>query len=91
MPEEMEIGPTLAERFPIETAFWQANRKALRAQYPGKYLVISGEKVKLTFDTARDLLAAKNENSESTYGLLCLTGTADEDFIMQPYIQVEDN
>ena len=79
--------PTLAERFPIETAYWEANSERLAEDFPNKLLVIQGQDVKKVFETAKELVEAETEDQEATVGLLCVTS---REAVVHPYVQVTE-
>ena len=49
------------EDFPVEVAFWEANKEALTQQYPGKYLIIRGEEVREVLDTIEEVRLADQQ------------------------------
>ena len=51
----------LDEDFPIEVAFWEANKEELTRRYPGKYLIIRGEEIQGVLDTLHDVIIAEDQ------------------------------
>ena len=49
------------EDFPVEVAFWEANKEELRKQYLGKLLIIRGEEIQGVLDTIADLMIAEEQ------------------------------
>ena len=51
--------PTFDEEFPVEVAFWEANKETLTRSYPGKYLIIRGEEVCRVLNSSDEFLEAE--------------------------------
>ena len=84
MATTMDYTQPIAERFPVEAAYWRTNCERLADEYPDKWLIISGEKVTGVFDTGDDFAEAEAKDPDAVAGLLCFTY---REPVVVPYIQ----
>ena len=80
----------LDEDFPIEVAFWEANKEDLTRRYPGKYLIIRGEEVQGVLDTIEEVRLADQKELMDNPALVRLTDNSEPVTVFSPFSYVED-
>lgn len=78
----------LDEDFPIEVAFWEANKEELRKQYLGKYLIIRGEEIQGVLDTIEEVRLADQKELMDNPALVRYV--SDGKPLFSPFSQVVD-
>ena len=82
----------LDEDFPVEVAFWEANRAELTRQYPGQYLIIRGSAVCGTLNTLQELFIAEEKDFPDNPCLVRLTdGPEGPRVATVPFVWVTDD
>ena len=88
---QYEIVRVLDEEFPIELAYWQANREDLVRKHPDVYLVIRGESVDRVLENREELLAAEEEELAHNPALVKFTQVAEPEIVYSPLVQAESD
>ena len=70
----------LDEDFPVEVAFWEANKEELRKQYLGKYLIIRGEEVQQVLDTIEEVRLADQQELMDNPALVRYVNNGETEF-----------